>query len=90
MWMEETRGTRINEERSRQALATGAGTLATSCPFCMTMLRDGLASAAPAGADGPAITTLDIAEILAQAAVPGPAAMSGGAQRAGRHLPVVG
>ena len=49
MWMEETRGTRINAERTRQALATGAETVATECPFCMTMLRDGLADA---GADG--------------------------------------
>ncbi len=73
MWMEETRGTRINEMRAGQVRATGAGTLATSCPFCMTMLRDGLASTAPAGADGPGVTTLDIAEILAPVATPGSA-----------------
>ena len=42
MWMEETRGTRINEERTRQVLATGAETVATSCPFCMVMMTDGL------------------------------------------------
>ena len=48
MWMEETRGTRINAERTRQALETGAETVATSCPFCMTMLKDGLADAAAA------------------------------------------
>ncbi|MFL5676309.1 MAG: (Fe-S)-binding protein, partial [Chloroflexota bacterium] len=33
MWMEETRGTRINENRTAQVLATGAETVATSCPF---------------------------------------------------------
>ena len=38
MWMEETRGTRINEERTRQVLETGAATVATSCPFCMVMM----------------------------------------------------
>ena len=38
MWMEETRGTRINAERTRQVLETGAATVATSCPFCMVML----------------------------------------------------
>ena len=43
MWMEETRGTRINAERARQALATGAEAVAVGCPFCMTMLGDGLA-----------------------------------------------
>ena len=51
MWMEETRGTRINAERTRQALETGAETVATSCPFCMVMMKDGLADAAAAGSD---------------------------------------
>jgi Fe-S oxidoreductase len=61
MWMEETRGTRINAERTRQALATGAESVATACPFCLVMLRDGLADAGP-GAAG--VTALDVAEIL--------------------------
>ena len=87
MWMEETRGTRINEERSRQVIATGASTVATSCPFCMTMLRDGLAGMAPAGTDGGGVTTLDIAEILAEVAAPGPGTDDG--RRAGRQLPVI-
>ncbi|HEX7950286.1 MAG TPA: (Fe-S)-binding protein [Candidatus Limnocylindrales bacterium] len=68
MWMEETRGTRINSERSRQVLETGADTVATSCPFCMVMLSDGLA-----GTDGGArVATLDVSEVLAAriAAVP--------------------
>jgi Fe-S oxidoreductase len=79
MWMEETRGTRINAARVRDVLATGAPTLATSCPFCMTMLRDGLADA---GA-GDAVATLDVAEMLAQVAVPGRTV-----RRNGRELPV--
>jgi Fe-S oxidoreductase len=41
MFMEETIGTRVNEERTDQALATGAKTIAVGCPFCMTMLTDG-------------------------------------------------
>ncbi len=61
MWMEETRGTRINAERSRQALATGAGAVVTECPYCMTMLRDGLAAAE----GGAAVASLDLAEVLA-------------------------
>jgi len=65
MWMEETRGTRINAERTRQALETGADTVATGCPFCMTMLKDGLADAGRgAGTDAP-VASADIAEILA-------------------------
>ena len=41
MFMEETLGKRVNVERTEQALATGAGTVAVGCPFCMTMLTDG-------------------------------------------------
>ena len=41
MWMEE-RGRQINEERAREAAATGAETLAVACPFCTVMLDDGV------------------------------------------------
>jgi Fe-S oxidoreductase/nitrate reductase gamma subunit len=69
MWMDETRGTRINEERTRQVLATGAATVATSCPFCMVMMTDGLA-----GADGgDAVATMDISEVLAARIAAAPA-----------------
>jgi Fe-S oxidoreductase/nitrate reductase gamma subunit len=82
MWMEETRGTRINAERTRQALETGADTVATGCPFCMTMLKDGLADAGRgAGSDAP-VASADIAEILAGSLAPAP---RGGA----RELPVI-
>jgi Fe-S oxidoreductase len=64
MWMEEDRGTRINIERTRQALDTGASTVATACPFCLVMLRDGLADA---GARGEGVQARDIAELLAEA-----------------------
>jgi Fe-S oxidoreductase len=65
MWMEETRGTRINTERTRQALETGAGTVATACPFCLVMMRDGLAETT-SGAQA-----RDIAEVLAASLPPG-------------------
>jgi Fe-S oxidoreductase/nitrate reductase gamma subunit len=42
MWLEEDIGKRINEERTEEALATGASTIGVACPFCMTMLEDGL------------------------------------------------
>ncbi len=68
MWMEETRGTRINAERTRQVLETGASTVATACPFCMVMLSDGLAAAE----GGAGVAALDVSEVLAArlAAIP--------------------
>jgi Fe-S oxidoreductase len=41
IFLEETIGKRVNVERTEQALATGAKTVAVGCPFCMTMLTDG-------------------------------------------------
>ncbi len=40
MWMEESVGERINVERKKELLATGADVVAVACPFCMTMLGD--------------------------------------------------
>jgi Fe-S oxidoreductase len=62
MWMEERRGTRINAERTSQALATGAETVASACPFCLVMLRDGLTDA---GTRAQGVRAVDIAELLA-------------------------
>jgi Fe-S oxidoreductase/nitrate reductase gamma subunit len=42
MWMEEHLGKRINEERTDQLLATGAKTFSVACPYCLTMISDGL------------------------------------------------
>ncbi len=89
MWMEETRGTRINAERTRQALETGAETVATGCPFCMTMLKDGLADAGHGPGTDAAVISADIAELLADSLAPEgtPGGRSGA--RSGRTLPVI-
>lgn len=42
MFMEETIGKRINHERAEEIISTGATAVAAACPFCITMLRDGL------------------------------------------------
>jgi Fe-S oxidoreductase len=60
MFMEETRGTRINRNRVNEAIATGAGTLAAACPFCMTMFEDGIRGV---GADE-TFQVKDIAELV--------------------------
>lgn len=71
MWMEETHGTRVNVDRSRQAMATGATTVATNCPFCMTMMSDGVAAIDP----DEQLRVLDLAEMLLQSVeAPQPAA----------------
>jgi Fe-S oxidoreductase/nitrate reductase gamma subunit len=42
MFLEDEEGGRINEERTREAIQTGATAVASACPFCMTMLSDGV------------------------------------------------
>jgi len=59
MWMEEHEGKRINAERAEEALATGAQAVAVACPFCMTMMRDSIASR------DESVPVYDIAEVVA-------------------------
>lgn len=42
MWMEETLGTRINHLRVDQIVSADASVVATACPYCLTMLEDGI------------------------------------------------
>ncbi len=62
MWMEENEGQRINHRRTEQALATEADAIATACPFCLIMLRDGTTDL---GREDVAVR--DVAELLADA-----------------------
>ncbi len=61
MWMEERTGKRINAERTEELLATGAETIAVACPFCMTMISDGVK------ASGSEVPVLDVSEVVAGA-----------------------
>ncbi|MDP1676840.1 MAG: (Fe-S)-binding protein [Bacteroidota bacterium] len=63
MWMEETIGKRINIERTEEALSTGATTVASACPFCMTMMSDGVKAKEAAEK----VQVRDVAEILLDA-----------------------
>ena len=62
MWMEEE-GTRINVMRAEQAIASGANAIAVGCPFCLTMLFDGLKDKEMEGQ----VASFDIAEIVIKA-----------------------
>jgi len=42
MFLEETAGKRVNIERTEELLSTGTNTIAVNCPFCMTMISDGV------------------------------------------------
>ncbi|MDX2184923.1 MAG: (Fe-S)-binding protein [Gemmatimonadaceae bacterium] len=59
MWMEEKDGKRINVERTEELLATGADTIAVACPFCMTMISDGVT------AKSSDVPVMDLSEIVA-------------------------
>ena len=60
MWMEEQNSDRVNVKRTLQLLDTGAKTVASACPFCMTMLTDGIKSKSLEDS----IQQLDVVELL--------------------------
>ena len=62
MFLGEESGKRVNLERAQELVATGASVVAAACPFCNSMLRDGLAAAT---ADPPEL--LDVVQIAAAA-----------------------
>jgi Fe-S oxidoreductase len=60
MWMEETVGKRVNIERTEEALALKPDVIGTACPFCMTMLEDGVKEKDA----GESVKVKDLAELL--------------------------
>ncbi len=65
MWMEEQNKQRVNVKRTRQLLATGADVVSSACPFCMTMLTDGLKNEEKEAE----IRQLDVVEVLRESCV---------------------
>jgi Fe-S oxidoreductase len=63
MWMEEQTGGRINLERVKEAMLQQPDTLCVSCPYCMTMMEDGLKDLGL----GDRVRVKDIAEVTAEA-----------------------
>ena len=63
MFLEESEGKRINEERTEHALQLHPDTIATACPWCMTMMSDGV----KAKDAEEQVKVKDIAEVLAEA-----------------------
>ncbi|WP_370250583.1 (Fe-S)-binding protein [Nocardioides sp.] len=90
MWMEENLGSRININRTTEAIETGADQIAVGCPFCRVMLSDGLTAAQDQGTARPEVEVLDVAQMLlasvkgematklAPSSAPAPAAGGGG------------
>jgi len=60
MWMEEDIGERINDMRTDQAIELKADTVAVACPFCLTMISDGIKDREVEEK----MNTFDIAEIV--------------------------
>ena len=63
MFMEENIGKRVNAERTEQALAVRPDVISTACPFCMTMMTDGIKTKEAADR----VQVKDIAEVVLQA-----------------------
>lgn len=61
MWMEEHTGQRINVLRAEQALERSPKAICTACPYCATMLSDGVAQ------KGAEVPVKDLAEWVAEA-----------------------
>jgi len=62
MWMEEHEGQRINHRRTQQALDKSPDAIATACPYCLIMLRDGTQDL-----ERTDVAVRDVAELLADA-----------------------
>jgi Fe-S oxidoreductase/nitrate reductase gamma subunit len=63
MFMEENTGKRVNIERTEEALAVQPDVIGTACPFCMTMMTDGL----KAKDAGDRVAVKDLAELVLEA-----------------------
>jgi Fe-S oxidoreductase len=74
MFKEEEPGkTRVNWERANEAIGTGSTIVASACPFCNTMLTDGVKAAEKEES----VKVMDIAELVEQYLTPSPSPQIG-------------
>ncbi|HTW10259.1 MAG TPA: (Fe-S)-binding protein [Acidimicrobiales bacterium] len=66
MWMEESTGKRLNEERADEALALGTDAVVTACPYCLIMLDD----AVKARGKQDQVAVVDVSQLIADALAP--------------------
>ncbi len=64
MWLEEKIGTRININRTDEALGTGAEVISTACPYCLIMLDDATKGRQAEGSAPESVKVLDVAQVL--------------------------
>ena len=67
MWLEENIGTRVNMNRTAEALGTGADVVSTACPYCMIMLDD----AVRANAKEDEVRVLDLSQLVEESLLTG-------------------
>jgi Fe-S oxidoreductase len=99
MWLEENIGTRINVNRTDEALGTGADVISTACPYCLIMLDDATKSRQAEGSVPESVRVMDVAQVLEQSLVsvaaakagsPAPAAEGTGGAEAAPAAPLEG
>jgi len=71
-WMEEKLGRRINAERTDEALELDPDLITTACPFCITMLTDGVTARKQEGKAREEIQVMDVSQVLLQSMTQAP------------------
>jgi Fe-S oxidoreductase len=75
MWMEEKIGQRVNVNRTEEALSLKPDVIAIGCPFCLTMISDGVTEK-QAGGEGDGVEVLDVSQVLLRTIKPAKAKAS--------------
>ena len=85
MWLEENRGTRINDARTTEAVETGADLIAVACPFCMQMFESSVGNVPAAVERG--VQVFDLAELLEKSVAFSRPSTNGGSPQAPESEP---